>query len=152
VRINQLALALLHLFRWPLPEVFLERVLRPLGGGAGFAWRGYDDAWARPAGVGRVQTVPGGTHWGAGVSISARDQARIGQLVLDDGRAPGRPAADPARLDPEDEGALADRALLRPAALAERRRQGLPGRVEGGRSSWSAPAATTPGSTRSSTR
>jgi CubicO group peptidase (beta-lactamase class C family) len=35
-----------------------------------------------------VQTVPGGTHWGAGVSISARDQARIGQLVLDDGAAP----------------------------------------------------------------
>ena len=88
VRINQLALALLHLFRWPLPEVFLERVLRPLGGGAGFAWRGYDDAWLDLPGVGRVQTVPGGTHWGAGVSISARDQARIGQLVLDDGRAP----------------------------------------------------------------
>ena len=95
MRINQLALALLHLFRRPLPEVFLEQVLRPLGGGDGFAWRGYDDAWVELPGVGRVQTVPGGTHWGAGVSISARDQARIGQLVLDGG-AGARPAADPA--------------------------------------------------------
>jgi CubicO group peptidase (beta-lactamase class C family) len=33
-----------------------------------------------------VQSVPGGTHWGGGVSISARDQARIGQLFLDAGR------------------------------------------------------------------
>ena len=65
VRINQLALALLHLFRRPLPEVFLERLLRPLGGGEGFAWRGYDDAWIELPGVGRVQSVPGGTHWGA---------------------------------------------------------------------------------------
>ena len=90
VRINQLALALLHLFRRPLPEVFLEHVLRPLGGGIGYAWRGYDDAWVDLAGVGRVQSVPGGTHWGAGVSISAHDQARIGQLLLDGGVGAGR--------------------------------------------------------------
>ena len=90
VRINQLALALLHLFGAPLPEVFLERVLRPLGGGEGFAWRGYDDAWVELPGRGLVQSVPGGTHWGGGVSISARDQARIGQLMLDGGRGAGR--------------------------------------------------------------
>jgi CubicO group peptidase (beta-lactamase class C family) len=90
VRINQLALALLHLFRRPLPQVFLEQVLRPLGGGEGFAWRGYDDAWVDLPGVGRVQSVPGGTHWGAGVSISAHDQARIGQMVLDGGAGNGR--------------------------------------------------------------
>ena len=90
VRINQLALALLHLFGKPLPEVFLEQVLRPLGGGKGFAWRGYDDAWVELPGVGRVQSVPGGSHWGAGVSISAHDQARIGQLLLDRGRHDGR--------------------------------------------------------------
>ncbi len=90
VRINQLALALLHLFRRPLPEVFLERILKPLGGGEGFAWRGYDDAWIELPGVGRVPSVPGGTHWGAGVSISARDQARVGQMVLDGGVGAGR--------------------------------------------------------------
>ncbi len=91
VRINQLALALLHLFRRPLPEVFLERVLVPSGGGDDdFAWRGYDDAWTELPGVGRVQSVPGGTHWGAGVSIGARDQARIGQMLLDGGTRNGR--------------------------------------------------------------
>ena len=89
VRINQLALALLHLFGKPLPAVFLDRVLRPLGGGDGFAWQGYDDAWVELAGVGRVPSVPGGSHWGAGVSISARDQARIGQMLLDGGRGHG---------------------------------------------------------------
>lgn len=87
VRINQLSLALLHLFRRPLPEVFLERILRPLGGGEDFAWRGYDDAWTELPGIGRVQSVPGGTHWGAGVSISSHDQARVGQLVLEGGGA-----------------------------------------------------------------
>jgi len=90
VRINQLALALLHLFRRPLPEAFVEHVLAPLGGGGGFAWRGYDDAWIDLPGVGRVPSVPGGSHWGAGVSIGARDQARIGQLLLDGGVAGGR--------------------------------------------------------------
>src|SRR6185437_6760185 len=38
VRINQLALALLHLFRRPLPEIFMESVLTPLGGSANFRW------------------------------------------------------------------------------------------------------------------
>ncbi len=93
VRINQLSLALLHLFRAPLSEVFLEAILKPLGGGEGFAWRGYADAWTEivdATGVKRnVQSVPGGTHWGGGVSISARDQARIGQLVLSDGAHKG---------------------------------------------------------------
>ena len=86
VRINQLALALLHLFQRPLPEVFLHELLLPLGGGEGYAWRGYDDAWVTLADGRRVQTVPGGTHWGGGMSISARDQARIGQMMLDGGR------------------------------------------------------------------
>ncbi len=90
VRINQLALALLQLFRKPLPEVFLDEILKPLGGGTGFAWRGYDDAWVTLADGRRVQSVPGGTHWGAGVSISSRDQARVGQLLLQDGRHDGR--------------------------------------------------------------
>jgi CubicO group peptidase (beta-lactamase class C family) len=90
VRINQLSLALLHLFRWPLERVFREHVLAPLGGGAGYAWRGYDDAFVVLPGVGRVPSVPGGSHWGGGVSIGARDQARIGQMVLDGGSGGGR--------------------------------------------------------------
>jgi CubicO group peptidase (beta-lactamase class C family) len=89
VRINQLSAALLHLFKRPLPEVFLESVLEPLGGGDDFRWEGYDDAWVEIDGR-RMQSVPGGTHWGGGVSIGARDQARIGQLLLDGGAHQGR--------------------------------------------------------------
>jgi CubicO group peptidase (beta-lactamase class C family) len=37
-----------------------------------------------------MQSVPGGTHWGGGVSISARDQSRIGRLMLQRGAWEGR--------------------------------------------------------------
>ena len=94
VRINQLSLALLHLFKQPLVEVFRETILAPLNAGENFAWRGYADAWAEivdHAGVKKkMQSVPGGTHWGGGVSISARDQAKIGQLLLDNGTVNGK--------------------------------------------------------------
>ena len=90
VRINQLSLALLHLWGRPLPEVFAEIFLKPLGAGVGFRWEGYAQSWVDlPARDGqaarRVQSVPGGTHWGGGVSISARDQARIAQMLLNGG-------------------------------------------------------------------
>jgi CubicO group peptidase (beta-lactamase class C family) len=94
VRINQLALALMHLFRQPLPEVFHQAILTPLGAGIDFAWQGYVDAWTTlvdSTGVSRrMQSVPGGTHWGGGVAISARDQAKIGQLLLNDGAHNGQ--------------------------------------------------------------
>jgi len=88
VRINQLSLALLHLFGEPLPEVWRRRVMQPLGCSDGWQWRAYDDAWVQVRGQ-RMLSVPGGTHWGGGISIAARDQARIGQLLLDGGRHRG---------------------------------------------------------------
>jgi CubicO group peptidase (beta-lactamase class C family) len=42
------------------------------------------------AGGRRVQSVSGGGHWGGGVFIHAEDQARIGQLALQDGVWAGR--------------------------------------------------------------
>ena len=89
VRINQLSLALLHLFRKPLPEVFRERIMQPIGASDNWQWLGYDNAWIELDGK-RVQSVPGGSHWGGGVSISSVDQARIGELQLNDGFANGR--------------------------------------------------------------
>jgi len=89
VRINQLSLALLHLFGRPLPEVFRDSIMRPIGGSDQWRWDGYDNAWIELAGL-RVQSVPGGTHWGAGVSIGSIDQARVGQLLLEGDRANGR--------------------------------------------------------------
>ena len=89
VRINQLSLALLHLFGRALPLVFETEIMRPLGASPDWRWLGYDNAWIELNGK-RVQSVPGGSHWGGGVSISSLDQARIGQLLLDDGRHQGK--------------------------------------------------------------
>ena len=89
VRINQLSLALLHLFGRALPLVFDSEIMRPLGASDDWRWVGYDNAWIDLNGS-RVQSVPGGSHWGGGVSIDSMDQARIGQLLLDAGRHQGR--------------------------------------------------------------
>jgi CubicO group peptidase (beta-lactamase class C family) len=89
VRINALSLALLHIFRRPLPDVFRDAIMRPIGASDGWRWAGYDNAWITLDGQ-RMQSVPGGTHWGGGVSISSFDQARIGWLLLNDGRMDGR--------------------------------------------------------------
>ena len=89
VRINQFSLALLHLFGRPLPEIFDEAIMTPLGASQDWRWRGYDNAWVEIGGR-RVQSVPGGTHWGGGLSISANDQLKVAQLLLDEGESNGR--------------------------------------------------------------
>ncbi|HVL58902.1 MAG TPA: serine hydrolase [Burkholderiaceae bacterium] len=88
IRINQLSLALLHLFRRPLPDVFRERIMRPIGASDTWRWDGYENSWVEIDGR-RMQSVPGGTHWGGGVTIHAFDQLRIGRLLLERGRFDG---------------------------------------------------------------
>jgi len=88
VRINQLSLALLHLFGRALPKVFREAIMQPIGASNQWRWAGYDNSWIDLNGH-RVQSVPGGTHWGGGMSIGSLDQARVGQLLLNDGKANG---------------------------------------------------------------
>ena len=83
VRINQLSLALLHRFAEPLPEVFARELAIPAGCSADWRWRGYDNAWVTIDGR-EMQSVPGGTHWGGGVTISARDQWRLARLLMGD--------------------------------------------------------------------
>jgi CubicO group peptidase (beta-lactamase class C family) len=85
VRINQLSLALLHLFARPLPDVFREFITRPVGASEHWRWEGYDNSWIIIDGQ-KMQSVPGGTHWGAGVSIGSVDQSLIGQMLLNEGR------------------------------------------------------------------
>ena len=81
VRVNRLALALLRLWRRPLPQVFRELVMDPIGGSTEWEWHGYRNSWVEIDGA-RMQSVSGGSHWGGGVFIHARDQARIGLLML----------------------------------------------------------------------
>jgi CubicO group peptidase (beta-lactamase class C family) len=81
VRVNRLALALLRLWRRPLPDVFREFVMQPIGASQTWEWHGYRNSWVEIEGA-RMQSVSGGSHWGGGVFIHARDQARIGLLLL----------------------------------------------------------------------
>jgi len=89
VRINQLSLALLHLFKRPLPEVFEEYFRKPLGCQDSFQWAGYEQGWADVNGQ-RMMSVPGGSHWGGGVSISTTDQALIGLMLMSNGHYKGQ--------------------------------------------------------------
>ena len=85
VRVNALALAALQVWRRPLPEVLRELVMDPIGASSTWRWLGYDNSWVLMDGR-AVQSVSGGGHWGGGMFISARDQARFGLLTLRRGR------------------------------------------------------------------
>ena len=80
VRVNRLSLALLRRFRRPLPEIFAERIMRPIGASSEWRWEGYRNSWLEIDGA-RLQSVSGGGHWGGGVFIHAEDQARVALLM-----------------------------------------------------------------------
>lgn len=84
VRVNLLSLCLLRLFKRPLPIVLKERIMDPIGAGADWTWYGYRNSFVDVDGT-RMQSVPGGSHWGGGMRISSRDHAKFGQLILDGG-------------------------------------------------------------------
>lgn len=84
-RVNVLALAATNVWRGPLPQVLRERVMDPIGASRTWRWHGYDNSWITLDGL-RVQVVSGGGHWGGGMFISARDQARFGLFTLRRGR------------------------------------------------------------------
>lgn len=84
-RVNVLALALLNVWRQPLPAVLRERVMDPIGASPTWRWHGYRNSWVLLDGL-AVQSVSGGTHWGGGMWLTARDQARFGLLTLRRGR------------------------------------------------------------------
>jgi CubicO group peptidase (beta-lactamase class C family) len=72
-----------------LPEVFRELVMDPIGASPDWEWHGYRNSWVEIDGR-RAQSVSGGGHWGGGVFIHARDQARIGLMLLRRGMWGGR--------------------------------------------------------------
>ena len=85
VRVNALALAALHVFRRPLPEVLREEVMDVIGASSTWRWHGYENSWIELDGR-RVQSVSGGGHWGGGMFINAWDMARFGYLFLRNGQ------------------------------------------------------------------
>ena len=89
VRVNLLALSALQVWRKPLPQVLKERIMDPIGASTTWRWYGYENSWVNVDGV-MVQSVAGGSHWGGGLWIAARDQARFGLLTLRNGKWGGR--------------------------------------------------------------
>jgi CubicO group peptidase (beta-lactamase class C family) len=78
--VNLLALAATLVWREPLQEVLLEKIMRPIGASSTWRWHGYENSWILLDGL-RVQVPSGGGHWGGGMFISAYDQARFGVLT-----------------------------------------------------------------------
>jgi CubicO group peptidase (beta-lactamase class C family) len=85
VRVNVMALAALHVWRRPLPDVLRDELMDPIGASSTWQWNGYDNSWVDIDGK-RVQSVSGGGHWGGGMFISTYDMARFGYLFLRDGK------------------------------------------------------------------
>ena len=84
VRVNRTALALLRVWRRPLPLVLKERIMDPIGASSFWEWHGYENSYLNLEGR-RVQSVSGGGHWGGGLFINSLDQARFGLLLLRQG-------------------------------------------------------------------
>jgi CubicO group peptidase (beta-lactamase class C family) len=85
VRINRLALSLLRLWQQPLPVVLKKEIMDPIGASNSWQWVPYPNAVATVDGK-PMPSVSGGTRWGGGLRISARDEARFGYLMLRKGQ------------------------------------------------------------------
>lgn len=81
VRVNALALAALHVFERPLPEVLRDEIMSPIGSSNSWEWHGYENSYVTINGE-EMWSVSGGGHWGGGMMLSVYDQARLGLLGL----------------------------------------------------------------------
>lgn len=88
VRVNLLALAAMNILREPLPKALRENIMDKIGASPTWRWQGYENSWVVIDGQ-QMQAVSGGGHWGGGMFISARDQARFGLLTLHNGKWKG---------------------------------------------------------------
>jgi CubicO group peptidase (beta-lactamase class C family) len=89
VRVNLLAYSLLQVWRKPLPIVLREKIMDPIKASSTWRWHGYENSWVPLDGI-KMQSVSGGGHWGGGMFISTRDQARFGLLFLRRGKWEGK--------------------------------------------------------------
>jgi CubicO group peptidase (beta-lactamase class C family) len=88
-RVNVLALALLNVWRKPLPQVLKSEIMDPIGASDTWRWTGYENSFVILDGQ-IIQSVSGGSHWGGGMMLSAWDQARFGYLTLRNGNWNGK--------------------------------------------------------------
>ncbi|MBM3872348.1 MAG: serine hydrolase [Verrucomicrobia bacterium] len=85
VRMNRFGLSLLRVLRKPVPDVFRDEIIVPIGASSDWKWVPYHNSYVQQDGR-RMASVSGGTRWGGGVWIHAWDLARFGYLWLRGGR------------------------------------------------------------------
>jgi len=106
-RINRFALSLLRVFGKPVPEVFQQEVMDPIGASNTWKWLPYTNSYVDINGK-LMPSVSGGTRWGGGMWINSWDMARFGYLWLRGGAWNGRQILPPdyvkAALSPSEHG------------------------------------------------
>jgi CubicO group peptidase (beta-lactamase class C family) len=95
VRINRLGLSLLRTFKKPVPEVFRDEVMDPIGASNAWKWVPYHNSYVEIDGR-KMASVSGGTRWGGGVWIHSWDMARFGYLWLRGGKWGDKQILQPA--------------------------------------------------------
>jgi CubicO group peptidase (beta-lactamase class C family) len=85
VRVNVLALSLLHVWRDPLPQVLRREIMDPIGASNTWRWEGYENSWIDLDGR-KVQASTGGGHYGGGMFVNSFDLGRFGYLFLRNGK------------------------------------------------------------------
>jgi CubicO group peptidase (beta-lactamase class C family) len=85
VRVNRFSLSLLQVWQKPLPQVLKDEIMDPIGASDTWKYYGYVNSKTLIKGK-EVESVSGGTRWGGGLWISARDEARFGYLILRRGK------------------------------------------------------------------
>jgi CubicO group peptidase (beta-lactamase class C family) len=85
VRVNRLGLSLLRTFKKPVPEVFRDEIMEPIGASNAWKWVPYHNSYVTIDGK-RMASVSGGTRWGGGMWIDSWDMARFGYLWLRGGK------------------------------------------------------------------
>src|SRR2546425_2167861 len=95
VRINRFALSLLRLFKKPIPDVFRDEVMNPIGASTTWKWVPYANAYVDIDGK-RMASVSGGTRWGGGMWINSYDMGRFGLLWLRGGKWGDRQIVSPS--------------------------------------------------------
>ena len=85
VRINRMSLTLLEVWQKPLPQVLKDEIMDRIGASNTWQYHGYANSQVVINGK-KMDSVSGGTRWGGGLWISARDEARFGYLILRQGK------------------------------------------------------------------
>jgi CubicO group peptidase (beta-lactamase class C family) len=85
VRINRMSLTLMEVWKKPLPQVLKGEIMDRIGASKTWHYYGYFNSQVTINGR-KMDSVSGGTRWGGGLWISARDEARFGYLILRQGK------------------------------------------------------------------